>query len=67
MSLLDILEHTKITKRAIDKSLALLCKRGFLSRKKVLNENYTGTVQKKKQFLYNLTEQGKWLIQSKLS
>lgn len=65
--LLDFKELISITKRAVDKSLAALFKRGFLSRKKETNEHYKGAAQNKKQYLYELTKEGRKLIHAKMS
>jgi len=65
--LLDFVSLMTIPQKAIDNSLSHLCKRGFLSREKKFNGNYTGNIQNAMQYRYKLTEKGNKLILLKLN
>jgi predicted transcriptional regulator len=60
--LLDFVSLMTIPKKDIDKSLRLLYIRGFLSREKKINPNYTGYIPRASQYRYQLTESGKIII-----
>lgn len=64
--LLDFISLTTIPQKAIDNSLTHLYRRGYLSRKKVNNNSYTGNIQHAKQFRYGVTKKGHTLIKIKL-
>jgi len=60
--LLDFVSLMAISQKSIDNSLSHLCKRGFLSREKEFNDNYTGNIQNAMQYRYKLTEKGNKLL-----